>query len=391
MSEGAAERPPLASLVAVIGGLTVAAVTAGYNAPLFSTRLDAMGHGDSAIGWNAAANAVAPFFMAPLAPAILARWGLPRTMIAAAFLEAALFLACLGAPGFWGWSAIRLAMGAIGGVSWVAGEVWIAAAAPAAARGRILAVYNSCFAAGTAAGPLFLGWVGPAGALPFVAAAVLLALSAIPVIWARRLAPAMKGAGPRPSIGMLVAPVRRCPAPMALNLVYALIFMALWTFLPVYAVDTGYDVGRAYRQLTAFAVGSIALQLPIGWAVDRGGGRATGLLLLAVTLAAVAALDLFVRNPLFDLAYFFVLGGAASGLYVVALAIIGATFRGAGLSAAIAAFTLMWSVGALAGPPVVGAVNDLLGPAGLPVSLALFAAAFMPMVARDWWRHRGRP
>ncbi len=391
MGDSAAEKPPVASLVAVIGGLTVAAVTAGYNAPLFSTRLDAMGYSDSLIGWNAAANAIAPFFMAPLAPAILARWGLPRVMIVAAFLEAVLFLACIEAPGFWGWSAIRLAMGAIGGVSWVAGEVWIAAAAPAAMRGRVLAVYNSCFAAGTAGGPLFLDWVGPAGALPFVAAAVLLVVSAIPVIWARRLAPAMTEAGPRPSIGMLATPLRRSPVPMALNLAFALVFMALWTFMPVYAADTGYDVGRAYRQLTAFAIGSIVLQLPIGWAIDRGSSRLTGLLLLVATLAAVATLDLFVRDPLLDLAYFFVLGGAASGLYVVALTIIGATFRGAGLSAAVTTFTLMWSVGALVGPPVVGAVNDLLGPAGLPVSLALFAAAFVPMVGRDWWRNRSGP
>ncbi len=390
VTERQRETLPLASLAAVIGGLTVVAMTAGFNAPLFSTRLDAMGYSDQLIGLNAAANSIAPFIMAPLAPMILARYGLARVMIVSGVLEALLFLACIVVPGFWGWTIIRLMMGFIAGVSWVAGEVWITQAATDATRGRVLAIYNSSFGLGTAAGPALLTFAGYAGNAPFLLAAGLLTLSVLPIFWARRLAPAMEDDGNRPGIRMLVTPLRRAPVPMMLNLSYALVFVAVWTFLPVYAVDTGYDVDRAYLQLSIFAIGSIVLQLPIGWLVDRSDSRLTGLALLVATLVLVAFLETFVRWPILDFAYFFLLGGISSGLYVVALTIIGAKFKGPALAGAVTIYTLMWSLGALVGPPIVGEINDHIGPAGLMVSLVLFTAIFVPFVGRDWWRSRGQ-
>ena len=50
----------------------------------------------------------------------------------------------------------------------------------------------------------------------------------------------------------------------------------------------------------------------------------------------------------------------------------------------------MWSLGALVGPPLVGEINDHIGPAGLMVSLILFTAIFIPFVGRDWWQSRGQ-
>jgi MFS family permease len=388
VTQVASNTLPVASLAAVIGGLTVVAITAGFNAPLFSTRLDAMGYSDQLIGINAAANSIAPFIMAPLAPLILARFGLARVMIISGLLEAILFLACIAVPGFWGWTMIRLLMGFIAGVSWVAGEVWITQAATDATRGRVLAIYNSSFGIGTAAGPVLLTWAGYAGAAPFLLAAVLLAVSVLPILWARHLAPAMHDDGNRPSVRLLVVPLRRAPVPMILNLSYAMVFVAIWTFLPVYAVDTGYSVDQAYLQLSVFAVGSIVLQFPIGWLVDRGNRRLTGLALLTTTLLAVAALEVFVQWPILGFAYFFILGGISSGLYVVALTMIGARFRGPALAGAVTIYTLMWSLGALIGPPIVGEINAHLGAAGLTVSLVLFTAVFVPFVARDWWRNR---
>tara|TARA_B100000676_G_scaffold249978_2_gene254309 strand:- start:720 stop:1922 length:1203 start_codon:yes stop_codon:yes gene_type:complete len=388
VTQDTSETLPIASLVAVIGGLTVVAMTAGFNAPLFSTRLDAMGYSDQLIGINAAANSVAPFLMAPLAPLILARYGLARVMIVSGILEAILFLACIVVPGFWGWTAIRLMMGFIAGVSWVAGEVWITQAATDATRGRVLAIYNSSFGLGTAAGPVLLTWAGHSGPAPFFLAAVLLVVSVLPVIWARHLAPTMHNDGNRPSVRLLMVPLRTAPVPMMLNLSYAMVFVAIWTFLPVYAVDTNYSVEHAYLQLSVFAIGSIVLQLPIGWIVDRGNSRLTGLALLTATLMAVATLETFVQWLWLDFAYFFILGGISSGLYVVALTIIGAKFRGPALAGAVTIYTLMWSLGALIGPPIVGEINDHVGPAGLTVSLILFTAVFIPFVARDWWRNR---
>lgn len=67
---------------------------------------------------------------------------------------------------------------------------------------------------------------------------------------------------------------------------------------------------------------------------------------------------------------------------------IGSFYRGTTLASAITMFTLMWSLGSLAGPPVVGIINGVLGPSGLVVALVLFCAVFVPVAAREWWRNR---
>jgi MFS family permease len=63
---------------------------------------------------------------------------------------------------------------------------------------------------------------------------------------------------------------------------------------------------------------------------------------------------------------------AAFSVYVVSLAIMGDTFKGADLIAGSAAFSAMWGVGGLVGPPVVGAAIDRFGVNAMPMALATF-------------------
>ena len=380
------------SLIAVIGGLTVASMTGGFNAPLFATRLDEMGVDDWLIGASTAANAIGLFVVAPFAPAIIARFGLAPVMIVTTLLEAVLYLACTVVTGFWGWTIIRLAMGAIGGVLWIAGEVWITQTATDAIRGRVLAIYNACFSMGSAVGPSVLSIVGYAGPTPFIIATAITVASVVPIVWARRLAPQIederRGDGLLGMMRSMLTPLRLAPVPMMFNLSYALVFTALWTFLPVYAADTGLDVDRAFQQLTAFAIGGIALQYPIGWLSDRGDSRLVGACLIGGSFLALLAIDFFIHVPVLDFVYFFILGGLVSGLYVVALSLIGAQFRGSSLATAITVYTLMWSAASVFSPPFVGVANNIVGPDGLPLSMVLFTAVFLPFAVASWLRHR---
>ena len=383
---------PLASLAAVIAGLTVAAMTAGFNAPLFSARLDAAGYDASLIGLSAAANAVGLFVVAPFAPGLLARHGLPRVMIVTSLLEVGLYLACALGDDYLLWTGVRLLMGGIGGVLWIAGEVWITQAATDATRGRVLAIYNSFFGLGTAAGPTVLSLLGHGGALPFVVAAGIVLVSILPILWARALAPVIEDEGGSGGFAAraLLAPLRLAPVPMMLNLSYALVFAGLWSFLPVFAVDTGLPVDRAFQQLTAFSIGTIALQFPIGWLSDRFDRRLIAVVLMALSLSAVAAMNLFVHTPGLDFAYFFALGGIVSGVYIVALSLIGERFRGTALAAAVTVYTLMWSCGSMVGPPLVGLATQAAAADGLPMALVAFTAVFLPFTTASWLRHRRR-
>ena len=52
---------------------------------------------------------------------------------------------------------------------------------------------------------------------------------------------------------------------MLLNLCFALIFGAFWTFLPIYGPAVGLSVDTAIILLTFQSLGGIVMQYPIGW------------------------------------------------------------------------------------------------------------------------------
>jgi len=77
-----------------------------------------------------------------------------------------------------------------------------------------------------------------------------------------------------------------------------------------------------------------------------------------------------------------------SGVYTIAMVLIGERFRGADLAAASALFGIMWGSGSVLGPSLGGLAMDFYGPHGLPLALALMFALFLPLPAGAWLRRR---
>ncbi len=81
----------------------------------------------------------------------------------------------------------------------------------------------------------------------------------------------------------------------------------------------------------------------------------------------------------------FVWGAVAFGTYTVAMVELGDRFTGTLLLAGNSAFGLMWGIGGIIGPSVVGSAMNLIGPEGLPVTLGILfgilgiTAGLMPL------------
>jgi len=73
-----------------------------------------------------------------------------------------------------------------------------------------------------------------------------------------------------------------------------------------------------------------------------------------------------------------VLGAAMTGVYTIGMVIIGEQFKGADLAAASALYGLMFGAGSILGPLVGGVVVKTLPAHGMPLSLALMYALFLP-------------
>ncbi|MGH7002243.1 MAG: MFS transporter, partial [Stellaceae bacterium] len=207
--------------------------------------------------------------------------------------------------------------------------------------------------------------------------AVINAVAAIPLFFVRDLGRGF-GRGPRanPFAVFMKAPV----IVLAVGL-FGLYETATLALLPIWGVRSGLDARVSASTLTAIYFGSIALQIPIGWLSDRV-ARLTVLRLCGLAGLVGAALVPLVSSgasrpgpSLFLLLFFW--GGLASGLYPVALSIVGDRFRGAALVRANAALIMSYGLGSLVGPIIGGAAMDLWNPHGLLAVFALVFALFL--------------
>jgi len=364
------------SLSAAIIAMGVTAALYALSLPLFAARLDAMGHGDAVIGINSAAQAISLILVAPLAPRLLRRWGPAIFML---WMLAASFVLILLVPlweNAWYWLGMRLLLGAATGLLWIAGETWINEAADDASRGRTLALYGISGAGGTMTGFGVLYLVGQDGWLPFLIMEALILVCAVAVAAAIRVAPRF----PAMATQSMAALFRIAPTPLLVNLLVAITFGALATFLPVYGPGIGVPLRDAFLLLTLLSGGGL-LQYPIGWLADHMDRRLLTILVLVAMALLFAVMPGALADPFWRWPYVIVLGGGMMGLYTLSLILLGQYFRGGDLGAATTLFQVMWNTGMFAGPFAIGFAMDGFGDRAFPWALAGCYGAFLAFYA----------
>jgi len=392
-------------LIAVIACMAVTALSYGLAWPLFALRLEGMGASEAAIGWNAAAPAIAILVVVPAMPWLLAKFGPARVMIVSILASVAAFLLCPLLPEVNAWFVLRFFIGACGHIMWIAGETWINEIAEDESRGRTMALYGMALGVGSAIGPLVLTGVGLEGWPPFALTALLTAVSTVPIFMAVGGMPhathpetATWTHGRRSIVLSLAMSLRTvagslflAPLPMLLNLCFAMLFAAVWTFLPIYGPHAGLDVDTAIMLLTFQSVGGIVMQYPIGWVADRVDRRLLSAVLVAVMSVAYLAMPVALGHPFWSVPYVFFLGGLSGAIYSLALTLIGERFRGGDLAGASTMFTFMWNVGAFLGPPVTGKVMESAGLGAFPYVLFAMTVAFLPVAVASYMRRNREP
>lgn len=362
-------------LAAVIASTTGAGLTIGITYPLLTLVLEGWGVAPAVIGLNSAMPALAALGLAPLLPRLMGAIGALRALYLGIGLTVAALLAMGLVHDLAAWFVLRFVGGAGLVVHWAASEAWINAVTDERRRGRVIALYTTLFSAGLAGGPLVLGLVGTDGLAPFLAVAAVIAASALPLPAARGAAPVMPTRPARSVLAALVA----APLVMAAALVSGFADTGVLALLPLHGLRSGLDEAAAVAMLSAFVLGGIALQLPLGWLGDRGDRRR--LLLLCAGACALLALllPLAVGRPGTLWPLLFLWGGSQIGLYTLGLILLGERFGPAELAAANAAFIALYEAGSLVGPAAIGGAMQLLPAWGLPAGVALAAGLFLAM------------
>lgn len=359
------------SLAAAISCMAVFGITVAVMSPLISLILEARGIDRTTIGAMASVPSLALLATNPFIPFCVRLLGFQPFLYACIALQLVLVLLMPLFDDLTSWFVLRGLMGASVNGLFVASEAWINSVAEERTRGRVLAVYGAVLSGSFAVGPIIISVTGIEGWLPFVVSAALIALAALPLVWSRDLSPVLEG---RASFGVLSFFV---VAPTLVAAVFLSAFkeMAMGALLPVYGVRSGLGDNAAAAMLTAGYLGALLFQLPIGWAADRMNRNLLLILLIVAGLAGALLLPQLVAlgGPVMWLG----LGlwvGLFSGVYIVAMTLMGERFRGADLVTASASFGLLWGLGSLTGPFLAGSAMDIWDPGGFPGTLAVVTA-----------------
>jgi len=372
-------RETLLSLCSAIVSVTIVGTGLSLTLPLLALRLDEQGFSARAIGFNSAAGGLAVLFGAGAVPAMVHRLGIKRLLLLAIVVSCLSLLAFVFTQDYWAWLAIRAVFAGALSVLFVTSEYWINAIAPPHQRGFILGFYATSLAGGFTAGPMILGFTGTAGTLPFLAGLTLFALAAAPIVIWSGTAPDFETV-PKTRYLVILASV---PLAAFAGLLHGAIETASLGLLPIYALRAGQSPGTGALLVSLFSLGNLVFQLPIGFISDHTGrGK---LLLFLASVSLCGAIALAAAGPGLSLFFYCVLvtwGGVVGSLYAVGLAHLGSSYSGAELASANAVFIMLYALGMIAGPPVVGLGMDLYSPNGLFFSIAGLLAMYLSL---GWW------
>ena len=366
-------------------------VAIGLSFPLLSLILEQRGYSAIIIGANAASAGVAAMAAVWLVNPMVKRLGVINTMLACAVIASACMIGFHLFDQLAAWFALRIVFSGALTLSFVLSEFWINSAASERQRGLMLGIYATVLSIGFGIGPGILALTGSGGALPFAIGAVIILVSCLPVLFARRREPVL-GDSLGSSSGFLKY-VLIVPLATGAVAVFGAVEQSILAIVPVYGQRLGYTETGTAVLLMVFAAGNVGLQIPLGIASDRVKDRRVILYLCGIIGVAGALLLPVVINPTAPVwpawTVLFVWGGVISGLYTVGLAHLGSRLSGGDLAQANAAFVFCYTIGMILGPQLSGIAMEAVPPHGFAWCVAAFFAAYLLLcIVRAFYRQR---
>jgi MFS family permease len=362
---------PWRALLPVFAACAAIGLQVGVALPLVPLALERQGADHLTIGIVSAAWALGMLAFGTRIPQLAARFGAAPSIIVAVVLGSLITVAYTVTSGPIAWFILTFLHGVVGGVPWVVSEIWMNVVVDEKRRARVMALYGGLVALGMALGPFVLQVTGVYGPTPFLTCAGLALLVVLPLLPYWKTSPEIAHSSDSGFGIVLLA------APLALFAAFTcgLGEQVAFSFLPVYAVGAGVSAETGALWLSAFVIGNIFLQWPIGWAADHADRRAV---LAGCSIASTVLVLLLSFMPAKSFGVIGVVmlwGGISFAIYPVALALLGQRFRGGDIARANTAFSMIYILGGLIGRPLTGAAMDALGDPGLGWTLAFFYAA----------------
>lgn len=361
----------LASMVMLTGNSLL-----GIIVPL---RMDGVGFTDELIGLIMAAYFAGLLVGAIYGKRLIGRVGHIRAFAGFAAISTAVTLAYPLLPAAMAWGLLRFLGGFCIAALFAVLESWLNERTENATRGRVLSFYMMVNYSAIMLGQLTVNLWALEGQEGFIMAALLIALSLVPIVLTRVEAPSLEDNEPLSMRALYdvspLATVGACVAGLAMGAYYGM--------GAVYAGDVGLSVFGVSVFMSVVIFGGMLLQWPIGRISDRLDRRSVLLAILAgvTVISGGIVVQTLIGGPapfLFVLA--FLLGGTMTTIYPLCIAQAFDYLPRSRYVAGSSGLLLAYAVGATAGPVAASLLMGAVGASGLFGFVGAAAAVFAAFV-----------
>lgn len=353
-------------------------------------RMDAAGFSDELIGVIMAGYFAGLLVGAIYGKSLIGRVGHIRAFAGFAAITTAVTLAYPLLPTALAWGLLRFLGGFCTAALFAVLESWLNERTENSTRGRVLSVYMMVNYCAIMIGQLTVNLWALEGHEGFMMAALLTALSLVPIVLTRIEAPSLEENQPLSMRALYDA----SPLAAVGSCVAGLVMGAYYGMGAVYAGDVGLSVFGVSVFMSSVIFGGMLLQWPIGRVSDRL-DRRTVLLAILIAVAVVSAaviLQTLASGPapiLFGLA--FLLGGTMTTIYPICIAQAFDYIPRSRYVAASSGLLLAYAVGATLGPVVASLFMGAVGAWGMFGFIGVTAFAFAGFVLYRMAARRALP
>ncbi|MGE7622374.1 MFS transporter [Viridibacillus sp. NPDC096237] len=255
--------------------VSISGFSQGMLLPLVSVIFEQDGVSSALNGLNATGLYIGTLLISPFIEQPLRKFGYKPIIVVGGAL---VFLSLLMFP-LWKsitfWFVLRLLIGIGDHALHYATQTWITSTAPAHRMGKSIAIYGLSFGLGFALGPLFVPLMKIFEALPFIVSSLLciVAWSLIFLLKNERPESIQMSKVDEKAWGRYVSTLKYAWVAFLPPFCYGFLESSLNALFPVYALRLSFDVAMLSIILSAFSVGGIISQVPLGMLGDKVGRR----------------------------------------------------------------------------------------------------------------------
>lgn len=284
----------------------------------------------------------------------------------------------------WAWGFLRIFFGFCFSGLYVTAESWLNNAATNETRGQSLSLYSLVIMAGVVASQYLVVLGDPSGFVLFVLPSVLVSVAVAPVLLSVTPTPAFETTKPMSVLDAF----RFSPLSAVGAFCIGSIFAAQFGMTAVYGTEAGLSTSEIAIFVSAFYVGGLIFQFPVGWVSDRVDRR---FLIMVLSFGTgFAAIGAFIFAQIFPalVVMCFLIGGLSNPLYPLIIAYMNDYLPVEDMAAGSGALIFLNGLGAVAGPLVAGYLMTAFGP---PMFWAFLSAVMLVLATYAVWRMRRRP